>query len=168
MILGIISAPWLELTTGTSFFISLGSGIVSTVLIAGLGWLMPRRTTAGTRMLEEVRGYELFMARVNRDRIDRTLLTVEAFEQGLPYAMAFGLSRRWAEAFEPILRHAQSPTWFSGGRLGADAWGMDLDHFSSSTAAVLVSTPRSSSDSSGFGEGDSVGGGFGGGSVGGF
>lgn len=158
-------APWLELQFGFGPLVSISSLVLTAAAIAGIGWLMPRRTLQGTRLLEQVRGYEEFIARVDRDRIDRTLLTPEQFEQGLPYAMAFGLSRRWSQAFAAVL--TTPPRWY-GGTFDPDAFGSDLDRFCVSTAQVLQSSPRSSSSGSGFGGGGSVGGGSGGGSVGGF
>ena len=165
LMLGALLAPALERQFGFAVPITITSLVLSAAAIAGIGWLMPRRTVAGTRLLEEVRGYGEFIARVDRDRIDRTLLTPEQFERGLPYAMAFGLSRRWSEAFAAVL--STPPSWY-GGDFDADSFGGDLDAFCNSTAQVLQSAPRSSAGGSGFGGGGSVGGGFGGGSVGGF
>jgi len=158
-------APWLELQFGFGPLLSISSLALTAAAIAGIGWLMPRRTQQGMRLLERVRGYGEFIARVDRDRIDRTLLTPEQFERGLPYAMAFGLSRRWSEAFAAVV--TSPPRWYAG-EFDADGFGGDLDRFCSSTAQVLQSAPRSSSSGSGFGGGGGVGGGFGGGSVGGF
>ncbi|MBM5801253.1 MAG: DUF2207 domain-containing protein [Cyanobacteria bacterium K_DeepCast_35m_m2_023] len=165
LLLGFLLAPWFERQFGFGLPVSVGSLVVTAAAIAGIGWLMPRRTLAGARLCEQVCGYGEFIARVDRDRIDRTLLTPEQFERGLPYAMAFGLSRRWSEAFAAVL--ATPPAWYVG-EFDPDHFGGDLDRFSNSTAQVLHSAPRSSSDGSGFGGGGGVGGGFGGGSVGGF
>lgn len=166
---GPFAAAWLSSQFGMGAGLTVACFVLTAAPIAAIGWLMPRRTQAGTRLLEQVRGYERFVDRVDRDRFDRAAagleLNLETFERGLPYAMAFGLSRRWSQAFAAVL--TTPPSWISGGFDPGDL-GADLDRFANATTQTLQSSPRSSSGGSGFGGGGSVGGGFGGGSVGGF
>jgi uncharacterized membrane protein len=90
------------------------------------------------------------------------------FERFLPYAMALGVEKQWAEAFEDICK--QPPQWYTGGTPAAmfrpHAFTSDLGRMSAAAGAAMVSAPRSSSGS-GF-SGGSSGGGFGGGGGGGF
>ena len=170
LVVGAVLAGWLWGQFGIDTTLTTICFGLSAAAIMGIGWCMPRRTEQGARLLEEVRGYERFMARVDADRLDRGTsgaveMTLESFERGLPYAMAFGLSRRWSQAFAAVL--SVPPAWCAGG-FGTSSLGDDLDRFASATSQAMASSPRSSAGSSGFGGGGGVGGGFGGGSVGGF
>jgi uncharacterized membrane protein len=92
----------------------------------------------------------------------------ELFDRYLPYAMAFGVEKNWARAFEGI--YTQSPTWYVGsgsGGFSASRFSSSLSAMSSKAGSTLSSSPRSSSGS-GFGGGGSSGGGGGGGGGGGF
>jgi uncharacterized membrane protein YgcG len=144
----------------------IGAGI-SGLIVAGFGRIMPARTVAGARMLERVLGFEEFLRRVEGDRLERVVKTPEMFERFLPFAMAFGVERKWAKAFEGILR--EPPRWY----VGPDAGAFDPGRFSgrladltSRAGSTMSSSPRSSGGS-GF-SGGSSGGGSGGGGGGGF
>jgi uncharacterized membrane protein len=140
--------------------------IVSAMVVALFGRIMPARTVAGARTLERVLGFEEFLRRVEGDRL-KVVKTPEMFEKFLPFAMAFGVERKWAKAFQDILR--EPPRWYVGSNLGS----FDAGHFtsrmsdlSSRAGSVMSSSPRSSGGS-GF-SGGSSGGGSGGGGGGGF
>jgi uncharacterized membrane protein YgcG len=144
----------------------IGGGL-SGLILAGFGRIMPARTVAGARALEQVLGFEEFLGRVEGDRLQRVVKTPEMFEQFLPFAMAFGVERKWARAFQDIYR--EPPSWYVGGNVGT----FDVSHFSSRlgdlssrTESAMSSSPRSSGGS-GF-SGGSSGGGSGGGGGGGF
>jgi Predicted membrane protein (DUF2207) len=142
-------------------------GVLSGLILAVFGRIMPARTVAGARALERVLGFEEFLGRVEGDRLQRVVKTPEMFEQFLPFAMAFGVERNWAKAFQDIYR--EPPSWYVGGNVGS----FDVGHFSSRlsdlssrTGSTMSSSPRSSGGS-GF-SGGSSGGGSGGGGGGGF
>lgn len=144
------------------------SGIATGLVIVLFGLIMPARTLVGARALEGVLGFEEFLRRVEGDRIERVIKTPELFEKYLAYAMAFGVAKQWASAFEDICR--EPPRWYAGppGRqFRASAFTHDLGHMCGQTATAMTSAPKSSS-SSGLGGGGSSGGGFGGGGMGGF
>jgi uncharacterized membrane protein len=129
--------------------------------------IMPARTVMGARLRERVLGFEEFLQRVESDRYERVVRTPQMFERFLPYAMAFGVERRWARAFRDVYR--EPPGWY----VGTDPMGFNAGTFSSrlsdlSTRAgsAMSSSPRSSGGS-GF-SGGSSGGGSGGGGGGGF
>ena len=148
------------------------SGILSAIIVAAFGAVMPARTRAGARAQEEVLGFEEFLEKVESDRYRRMITGPEMFERFLPYAMAFGVEETWATAFADIYVD-QQPTWYVGhgtphfhaGHLVGDLSGM-----ATSTASAMVSSPRSSGGSgfSGGGGGGFSGGGFGGGGGGAF
>jgi hypothetical protein len=155
---------------------ALVGGFATVAVMVGFAYFMPARTIAGTRALEELKGFEEFLRRVEEDRFERLSPTPELFERYLPYAMAFGVEKQWANAFTGI--YTAPPTWYA-------AWGSpaifdarmftsDMSSMATRTQAAMVSAPRSESGSSGFSGGGSSGGGgfsgggFGGGGVGGF
>ena len=69
-----------------------------------------RARSRGTRALEKVLGFEEFLSRVEGDRLERVVKTPEMFERFLPFAMAFGVERNWAKAFEGICTSRHSGT----------------------------------------------------------
>lgn len=153
-------------------FLSLGLGavfasIASAAIIGVMGFIMPARTVEGTRAFEGAVGFEEFLSRVEADRLERVVRTPELFERFLPFAMALGVERNWARAFEGI--YTQPPAWYVGphaGAFGPRAFADSLGGLSSTASSAMSSSPRSSGGS-GF-SGGSSGGGFGGGGGGGF
>jgi len=147
--------------------------IAAGVLVAGiLLWfslIMPARTDDGTRALEQVLGFEEFLRRVESDNLKRIIIGhPELFDRYLPFAMAFGVERRWARAFEGI--YTQPPTWYVGPSVmnfNVSSFSGSLAHMTSVAGSTLTSAPRSSGGS-GFGGGGSSGGGGGGGGGGAF
>lgn len=159
----------LEGALGQDGAVAVVAGIATGLIIATFGLFMPARTERGTRILERLRGFEEYLRRVESDRFDRTIKTPELFEKYLPYAMAFGVERSWARAFDDI--YQSPPDWYRGNDFGgfrAHSFTNSLSRMSSVTGAAMATAPRSSSGSSGFGGGGGFsGGGFGGGGVGG-
>ena len=154
------------LLTPVSFVIA---AIVSGIILVIFAQIMPARTEAGTRTLEQVLGFEEFLRRVESDNLKRVIVGhPELFDKYLPYAMAFGVERQFARAFEGI--YTQAPQWY----VGPSMMNFNVGHFSSSmshlstvASTTMSSSPRSSSGS-GFGGGGSSGGGGGGGGGGAF
>lgn len=139
------------------------AAILTALAIMGFGWFMPARTFRGARALEDVLGFKEFLDRVEADRLDRMIKTPEMFEKFLPYAMALGVEKNWARAFEHIYR--QPPEWYrgtDGAIFHPRSFVSDLGRMSSRAAAAMTSAPQSSGGS-GFSSGGSSGGGFGGG-----
>jgi len=143
-------------------------GVVSTVIMVLFARIMPARTVPGARALEKVRGFQEFLTRVEGERFERIQKTPELFERFLPYAMAFGVEKKWARAFEGIYR--EPPSWYVGSNpmgFNATSFSSRLSTLTSSAASSMSSSPRSSGGS-GFSGGGSSGGGGGGGGGGGF
>jgi uncharacterized membrane protein len=139
------------------------AALISAIIVIGFGIVMPARTEAGARALERVLGFEEFLQRVEGDRLRDFVKTPEMFEKYLPFAMAFGVEKKWAKAFEGI--YTQPPQWY----VGTNPMAFNVAHFSgrlsemsSQAATTMASSPRSSSGS-GFSGGSSGGGGGGGG-----
>lgn len=144
---------------------ALGTGLV----VAGFGWYMPARTRAGARVHGQVLGFEEFLERVEEDRFRRMVTGPEMFEALLPHAMALGVEKKWARAFEEMYR--RPPDWYRGdspSSFHAGVLAADLGRLSSHASTVMSSRPRSSGSSSFSGGGGFSGGGFGGGGGGAF
>ena len=144
------------------------AGVLSALVVAGFGLVMPARTMRGGRALEAVLGFEDFLSRVEGDRLELVTKTPEMFDRFLPYAMALRVEKQWAQAFADI--YQQQPEWYRGGSLSSFSMGSfvsDMNHMSSAASSAMASAPRSSGGS-GFGGGGGSGGGSGGGGTGGF
>jgi len=155
-------------------YLSIVTGLVAGLLtglpIIGFGLVMPARTVAGARKLEEILGFREFLDRVEEARFRRMITSPEQFERYLPYAMALGVDRKWARAFDGI--YQQNPSWYVGSTPGAPfattRFVGNLGSMTSRASSAMRSQPRSSGGSgfsggSGGGGGGSSGGGFGGG-----
>jgi uncharacterized membrane protein len=142
---------------------------ITFIIVAVFGWLMPRRTMAGARTHTWLRGFEEFLERVEKDRLERLVDSPAVFEKFLPFAMAFGVENSWARAFEGLA--TQPPSWYhtaDGRAFRPNLFVADLGRMTNAAGSAMTSAPRSSggggsSGSSGFGGGGFSGGGFGGG-----
>ena len=168
-VLVVMLGGWMSARYGTAPLTAVIAGVLTGIVIAVVGWFMPARTVRGTQTLREIRGFAEFVERVEVDRMERLVDRPELFEKYLPFAMAFGLEKRWARAFDGIL--TEPPQWYRarhGGPFRTSLFISDIGRMSQATSSTLRSAPRSSSGSSGFGGGGFSGGGFGGGGGGGF
>jgi uncharacterized membrane protein YgcG len=164
--------------TGTAPIPWFVAAILGGIIIALFGRLMTPRTITGARTFAKVLGFEDFLGRVEKARIERLERTPELFEKYLPYAMALRVEKKWVQAFSGIA--VQSPQWYQradGSSFQPSLFVNDLGVMSSYAAGVMTSSPRSSGGSSsssgatsgsGFIDSGSSGGGFGGGGGGGF
>lgn len=144
------------------------AGVLTGLIMLAYGTVMPARTVRGARMREHALGFSEFLQRVEKDRFERVIRTPEMFEKYLPFAMAFGIEKKWARAFDDIYR--EPPEWYRGARhdtFAAHMFVSDLSRMSQRAGSAMSSSPRGSAGGSGF-SGGSSGGGFGGGGGGGF
>lgn len=155
-----------------NLFYSVPLLIVSVLVSALIWWLFARQMTAktltGARLHIAVLGFQEFMNRVDKDRIQR--MPPNTFEKFLPYAMALGVEHHWAQAFEGIVK--DPPTWYvsPNGYTGFTAlyFASSMHSMATDMHQVFVSSPRASSGGSGFSSGGGFsGGGFSGGGFGG-
>jgi len=169
-VLALIVMPWMGYRDGLMTVAApIILGATTMLILLSFAVFMPARTVAGGAARDRIRGFEEFLSRVDRHRLESLPLTPELFEKFLPYAIALGVERRWARSFADIC--TQPPTWFVGSSPDSlfDTGGFtsQLGVMSAATAAAMTSSPRSSGDS-GFGGGDwGGGGGFSGGGDGG-
>jgi len=173
----IIVAPFLMLQflwhkdVFSSIELLIGCGIIAAII----WWLFARQMTAktikGGRTRVAILGFQEFMNRVDKDRLQR--MPPDTFEKYLPYAMALGVEHHWAQAFAGIVK--DPPSWYVAPAGYAYGMGFNPILFSSSMHSmatdmhqVFVSSPRASSTGSGWsGGGFGGGGGFSGGGFGG-
>lgn len=135
--------------------------------------LLKAPTRAGRSMLDRIEGFKMFLGAVESDPIRRATApqqTPEVFEKFLPYAIALGVEKAWAEKFSGVIDRATqapggsgySPSWYTGPGIS----GFSAAAFAGSLSGSLSSAISSSSaalGSSGGGSGGSGGGGGGGG-----
>lgn len=124
--------------------------------------LMPVKTLKGVKIRGRIKGFEEFLLRAEKDRLER-MNDPNLFEKYLPYAIALGVADRWAKAFEEIFQ--EPPRWYVSGNT-ADTFRPSTFHHSLGSAlttmtAAMTASPRSGG--SGFSGGGSSGGGGGGG-----
>jgi len=167
-VLGVVGGLWLADALTLSPVTAVLAAVGTALPIVGFGLFMPARTVKGARVLEQVLGFEEFLERVESDRYKRMITSPEMFERFLPYAMAFGVEKKWASAFEDIYR--EPPDWYRGqwgsGGFRPVYFAHSMGQMSTAASSVMSSGPRSSGGS-GFGGGGFSGGGFSGGGFGG-
>ena len=165
-----VGGVFLSQLYGLAVLTAILAGGATALVVVGFGWFMPARTPAGVRVLEEVLGFEEFLRRVEKDHFERVIKTPEMFEQYLAFAMALGVDKQWARAFEGIV--TEPPSWYRGGSgsgFHPAIFVGSMGKLSHAAGVAMSSSPRSSGGSSfGGGGGGFSGGGFGGGGGGGF
>lgn len=105
---GLLLAPLF----GTPFVITLGFMALNGLIIVGTGYHMPRTTKNGALLLERIKGFKLFLAASETDQLsfsDAPKKLPEHFERFLPYAIAFGVEKQWAQQF---MNTKIIPTWY--------------------------------------------------------
>lgn len=177
-----VRAKWLGIAIG-ALVLSMGAFVVALyfsrmavvavpfvlsalVMLAAHRW-MPRRTPKGSELLTRTLGFREFIETAETDRA-RFAEQEHLFIEYLPYAVVFGATEKWAQAFADLsimTTGAGLGGWYiwhsGGGGFNARAFSSGLSDFSTNMGNAAVTSPPSSS--SGGGGGFSGGGGFGGG-----
>lgn len=125
---------------------------------------MPARTARGTAMTRRLRGFRRVIETAD-EHMARWAEQEHVFTKYLAYAVVFGVTDKWAAAFESLgqVPGDEGRGWYVSGRPFAYAHFADsLDSFAVTTSGVISSTP-SGSGGSGFSGGGFSGGGGGGG-----
>lgn len=148
--------------SGWSTGISFGMGVViSGILCMVFSKFMPKRTSKGREVLMEVLGLKrvISLGAYRQELFEK----YNYFNEILPYAIAFGLTKQWAKAVADL--DITPPNWYTGsGSINPASFGKSMANFSRTSASTLtaVKSTSASRGSSGF-SGGSSGGGFGGG-----
>jgi hypothetical protein len=131
------------------------------LLVAGVRF-MPRRTAKGTAMRRRIEGFRIVIDTSEKE-LARFAEKNNIFSQFLPYAIVFGLTEKWARAFEQLGIQPDTSSWYASSiPFTYASFGYAIDGFSVATAGTIASQPASSG-SSGFSGGGFSGGGGGGG-----
>jgi uncharacterized membrane protein YgcG len=148
---------------------SAGKGIFAWILcgltVIGFSRVMPVKTRGGASAYMDIMGFQEFLNRTEKDRIER-MGDKNLFSKFLPYAIALGVADNWAKAFEGV--YQEPPQWYvsPGGFRTFTPHGFSdsLNSVTSSLASAMFAAPRGSGASGGgSGGGGFSGGGFGGG-----
>ncbi len=171
---GIISAV-LVIIAGVVFQSAFNSYVTGQVFIAGIltgltvlafAKAMPAKTKAGASAYMDILGFQEFLSRAEKDRLER-MGDKNLFSMFLPYAIALDVTDNWAKAFEGI--YQEQPDWYvspGGVRVfNPYIFSRSISSMAASAGAAMYSAPRSSGTGGGggFGGGGFSGGGFGGG-----
>jgi uncharacterized membrane protein len=123
---------------------------------------MPHRTPRGTAAMVRVRGFRRFIETAEAER-SRFAENANLFYEYLPYAVVFGATEKWANAFAGLDHQPTNPGWYRSSQpFSVGAFAGSLQSFSVTSTGTIASTPGGSG-SSGFSGGSSGGGGGGGG-----
>jgi uncharacterized membrane protein YgcG len=126
---------------------------------------MPARTAKGTAVTRRVNGFRVVIEKAE-EHMSKWAEQENVFTRFLPYAVVFGVTDKWAKAFESLGQLPSDTTWFVSSRPFVYAQFADsIDSFSVTTSGTIASTPAGSGSSGfgGFGGGVGAGGGGGGG-----
>lgn len=144
-------------------------GILAAILTGAIIMLfsrfMPAKTTDGALAHSQVLGFQEFLNRAEKDRLQR-MEDKNLFSKFLPYAIALDVAENWCKAFEGI--YQEPPQWYVSSRPGSltsfspRGFSAPLGAMTSSLATAMFTAPRGSGGSGGS-DGGSSGGGFGGG-----
>jgi uncharacterized membrane protein YgcG len=167
---------WLALSFGIAITILLASftkyGLLGIPLVIGGILLliganrMPARTAKGTAMTRRVDGFRVVIEKAE-EHMSKWAEQENVFTRFLPYAVVFGVTDKWAKAFESLGQLPSDTTWFVSSRpFVYTQFAHSIDSFTVQTSGTISSTPAGSG-SSGFGGGGFGGGGAGGGGGGG-
>lgn len=148
--------------------------LISFAIITIFGFSIDKRSTAGNEIYYELEGLKMYINTAEKHRIefhDNPEKYLGVFEQLLPYAMIFGLEKKWAKEFEDL--YVEPPSWYEGSNnslfnaylLTSSLGHMNhqvVAHATPSNSANGFASSGGASGGSGF-SGGSSGGGFGGG-----
>jgi uncharacterized membrane protein YgcG len=123
---------------------------------------MPARTAKGTAMTRRVNGFRVVIEKAE-EHMAKWAEQENVFTRFLPYAVVFGVTEKWAKAFEALGELPDDMSWYVSSRpFVFSDFGESIDSFTITTSGTIASTPAGSGGS-GFGGGGSSGGGGGGG-----
>ena len=159
----------------------LALGAVMVLQLALFKFLLPAYSVAGRKLQDQIEGLRYYLGVAEQDELRRLKApeqTPQEFARFLPYALALGVEKTWADRFAAVLGAAAVTAavahYYAAGHGGGLFGGNDVGSFASSldglgsTVSAAATPPGSSSGSSGGGGGGGSGGGGGGGGGGGW
>lgn len=125
--------------------------LASGLLLVIFGFVMPKKSLKGVDALWHIKGFKEYIKKAEKYRA-QFYEKENIFEKYLPYAILFGVTKKWAKAFEGIT-HSQ-PNWYVSSSniatFNAVAFASSLDK---SLASMTTSMTSSRSGSGGGGGG---------------
>ncbi len=150
----------------------IGTAVLLIAVLVVAAKLLPAYSLRGRRLKDEIDGLRLYLGVAEGDnlaRLQAPRLTPEEFARQLPYALALGVEKTWADRFAALLGAAAVAQavsgYYSGTDFNAGSAG-DIGAFSDGLGAIGSTVSAASTapgSSSGSGGGGSSGGGGGGG-----
>ncbi len=140
-----------------SIAISLFTFIVSAITLTAV---YRRRTRKGYEVLDYLKGFKEFLSVTDEERFkfhNAPKKSPEQFMAYLPYAIAFGVEKEWAEVFKDV--SIPEPSWYDG--QGSTFNAVYLSQ-SLGTFGTSIASASSTASSGGGSSGGGVGGGGGG------
>ena len=161
----------------TSLLVMIPAGIAMAIVLFAAAKLLPAYTGEGRRLEDEVEGLRQYLSVAEGDDLARLKMpprTKAEFARFLPYAVALGVEKTWADAFATVLGAAAlaaaTADYYSSSSSDSS---YSVDSFTGSiadmgrTISAASTPPGSSSGGSGSGGGGGGGGSSGGGGGGG-
>lgn len=139
-------------------------------------YLLKHPTLLGAKIMDEIDGFELFLATAEKDRLEvlnPPNVTPAVFEKFLPYAIALDCENQWSKKFEAEAAAAgmtpdaqgsyYTPGWYSGASFGELGTAGLAGSLGASMASAVASASTAPGSDGGGGSGGGGGGGGGGG-----
>lgn len=142
--------------------------------------LMRAPTIQGRKVMDQIDGFRMYLETAEKNRLNfsgEPAMSVSRFETILPFAIALGVEKPWADRFQNDLsRNAiagtqgtYQPIWYADSNFSVSNLGRDVSALATGMSAAMIAAQPAQSSSSGFsGSGGGSGGGGGGGGGGGW
>ena len=157
--ISILSFLFPALLAMTGRFDAAAAFFLTAVFLGFSAFVMRSRTQKGVLAHEQALGFKLFLETAEQYRL-QWQEREGIFEKFLPYAMVFGVTDKWAKAFQGI--NLPEPAWYAGPHSGLlfspTDFGKQMGSFTAAASAAQAPTSKSRGGGGGF-----SGGGFGGG-----
>jgi len=161
----VVSATYWSMNAAMSWFWGI---LISAVIIVIFASQIDKKSPKGNELFYELEGLKMYINTAEKKRIEfhnDPKKYLGLFEKLLPYAMIFGLEKKWAKEFEDL--YTEEPYWYQGNTNMFNAYLMmnALNHMNQQV--VAHATPSNSANGFASSHGGSGGSGFSGGSSGG-
>lgn len=139
-------------------------GMAAVCLLVVAIVLYERKTVLGYEAVNHLKGFKLFLSVTDAERFafhNAPQKSPEQFMEYLPYAIAFGVEKQWAEVFKDMT--IPNPSWYgssTSSSFSPVSFAASMGAFSSSLSSASSSSGSSGSGSSGGGGGGGGGGGW--------
>jgi uncharacterized membrane protein YgcG len=165
MVLGFYSFAPLSITAATGWSLGL---LVSGLLSFIFSFKVDLRSQKGNEIYHEMEGLKMYIDTAEKHRIEFHNNPTKfrgVFEKLLPYAIIFGLEKKWSEEFKEI--YQEPPTWYQGDISAFNSYLLASSISDISRNVRSKSAPPNSAGGIRSSHGGSGGSGFSGGSSGG-